>query len=219
MSQSQRQLERQRAVATSESPYRRDKWWGETDAESDSVGHDPQPFDYDAERAAYVAHLYHRDHTRKLCPVTLFSTPDNRVAILFDWLEQGYSDLEHDPSALHTHNHEVELTEPEIHVPHDAPEWVGSGEYGQRRHRSRYNEEYGHVTGPYLACRDADEFMDEVADLLDFWGAAYSLSDEDRRTLENRARRMKHKGGHRDVDILEHLIHEVTTTGAITENN
>ena len=218
MSQSQQQIERQRATATSESPYRRDKWWGQSDDDDDGpTGHDPEPFDYKKERAAHVAHSYHRDRTRKLCPVTLFSTPDNRLAILFDWLEQGYSELEHDPFALHTHNHEVELTDPELHVPNDAPDWVGVEEYGQRRHRSRFNENEGYITGPYLADLDADEFMTEVSDLLDFWGEAYNLSDDDREKLENRARRMKHQGDHRDLDILENLILEVSTSGAIED--
>jgi len=217
MSQSHQHLEQQRATATSESPYRRDSWWGADDETDGPAGHDPQPFDYQAERAAHVSHKYHRDHTRKLCPVTLFSTPDNRLPILFDWLEQGYSEREHDPWALHSHNHEVELTEPELHVPHDAPEWVGVEEYGQQRHRSRYNEKFGHVTGPYLADLPADEFLAEVADLLEFWGEAYSLDDGDREQLRNRARRMKHQGEHRDVDILESLILEVTTGGQISE--
>ncbi|MGQ3412322.1 hypothetical protein ACT4ML_08670 [Natrinema sp. LN54] len=149
-------------------------------------------------------------HAKKLCPVTLFSTPDNRLSILFDWLEKGYSDLEHDPFALHTHNHETELTDPEIHVPHDAPEDIDITEYGQRRHRSRFNERFGHVTGPYLAEAEADDFEDEVDDLLDFWCAAYDLSDRIRDELKNRGMRMKHQGDHRDTDILEHLILEVS---------
>lgn len=217
MSQSKQHLEQQRRETATDSPYRRDSWWGADDETDEPTGHDPEPFDYKAERAAHVSHSYHRDHTRKLCPVTLFSTPDNRLSILFDWLEKGYSELEHDPFALHTHNHEVELTDPELHVPHDAPEWHADTEYGQQRHRSRYNERFGHVTGPYLADLPADEFMREVGDLLEFWGAAYNLSERDREQLRNRAKRMKHQGHHRDVDILENLILEVTTGGSITE--
>jgi len=217
MSQSQQHLERQRRETASESPYRRDSWWGADDETEEPTGHDPEPFDYQAERAAHVAHSYHRDNADKLCPVTLFSTPDNRLAILFDWLEQGYSERDHDPWALHSHNHEVELTDPELHVPHDAPEWVGVEEYGQQRHRSRYNEKFGHITGPYLADLPAEEFMAEVEDLVGFWGEAYSLDEGDREQLRNRARRMKHQGDHRDVDILESLILEVTMGGQITE--
>jgi len=217
MSQSQRHLEQQRRETASNSPYRRDSWWGADDEIDGPTGHDPQPFDYKKERAAHVAHSYHRDNSRKLCPVTLFSTPDNQLAILFDWLEKGYSDLEHDPFALHTHNHEVELTEPELHVPNDAPDWHADTEYGQQRHRSRFNPKHGHVTGPYLADLPADEFMAEVEDLLDFWSEAYSLGDGDRDQLRNRAKRMKHQGNHKDVDILEHLILEVTTGGQISE--
>ncbi|ELY97140.1 hypothetical protein C481_21166 [Natrialba asiatica DSM 12278] len=145
------------------------------------------------------------------------------MTILFDWLENWHpeledweSEFEHDPLALHTHNHETELTDPELHVPHDAPAWVGVEEYGQQRHRSRYNERFGHITGPYLADLDVDEFMAEVADLLDFWGNTYGLGDDDREQLRNRAKRMKHQGDHRDVDILETLIHTVTSGGQIT---
>ncbi|MFC6720890.1 hypothetical protein ACFQGT_00390 [Natrialbaceae archaeon GCM10025810] len=218
MSQSQPHLEQQRAAATAESPYRRDSWWGDNETDADErVGHDPQPFDYRSERAAYVSHAYHRDHARKLCPVTLFATPDNELPILFDWLEKGYSEREHNPHALHTHNHEVELTEPELHVPNDAPEWVGVSEYGQKRHRSRYNEQFGHVTGPYLADLPADEFMAEVDDLLAFWQGVYDLSEKDCTTLRNRAKRMKHQGDHRDVDILESIVLEISTGGAISE--
>lgn len=226
MSQSQQHLEQQRRETASDSPYRRDSWWGDSSETNDKpTGHDPKPFEYKKERAAYVAHSYHRDHARALCPITLFSTPDNQLTILFDWLEnwepsndEWESDYDHDPFALHTHNHETELTEPEIHVPHDAPEEIGITEYGQRRHRSRFNERFGDVTGPYLAELDAKDFENEVDDLLDFWCTAYDLSDRIRDELKNRGMRMKHQGDHRDLDILENLILEVTTGGSILED-
>ncbi|WP_226043306.1 hypothetical protein [Natrinema sp. DC36] len=189
MSQSQHTLERQRREAMSDSPFRRDKWWGkDRDGTEDTTGHDPEPFHYRKERCEYVMTGFWKETAQRLlCPVAFH--------------EPGEYDLHDEPC-------EVEVSNPEVFIPKQAPEWHADGEYGAMSHRVRVNEEHGNLTGPLVPDRKYDPFMSGVEELLGHWSDELNLSDNNIDTLRETADRRKRDGDDRDVDIMSKLMQD-----------
>lgn len=188
MSQSKQHL-KQRREALSESPFRRDNHWGtDVDGTEKTTGHDPEPFHYRRERCEYVMEgFWKKTAERLLCPVAIH--------------EPGEYDLHDEPT-------EVEVTEPEVFIPKQAPDWHADGEYGAMSHRVRVNEEHGNLVGPYVPDRPFGRFMDGVGDLLEHWYNELDLSDDNIDTLRETAERRKRNGDDRDLDIVASLMQD-----------
>lgn len=175
--------------APSEDGYRRDNWWGGESDDADepqgrSWGHAHQ-FVAGTSREAWVAHEILRKGATMLSAVTLFEDPD-------------------DPLAIHDENHASELSDPELHVPHEASSAWYDQDYGVQRHRRRYDLEYGYVSGVVIEDRPTDDFLAIVDDVVEYAALPPSRAEE---TLE-KARELKQRGEHRDVDILERLLRD-----------
>ena len=156
-----------------------------------------------------LAHDCLRSVARLLCSTTLFKAPDRGLEPLFAWLLDD-EDLveEHDPYALHSENREVELTDPELHIPRSMPDQWANVDYGQYRHRRRVNEETGYVTGGestgvYIADSPEPVFMEAVEIFL----IGQDFMERREQELRGYARSLKREGQLRDVDILEKVIY------------
>lgn len=219
MSQSLTRPEQQQSSSGAE--YAAYDWWGDNDtADEQPTGHDPEQFNYDRERAEYVAHSLLKQTGNLVCPIALNAPPD-RLAALFEWLRNGEARTGHDPDALHGDNELVELTEPEEYLPLQTSDEYGGKplEYGQRTKRSRYNPEHGYIVGPQILDRPEDEFMEITGFVLDHLSTdgEQGLSKRERDKLERDAQRLKQTGDRRDTDILATIIHDATS-GSITDN-
>ncbi|ELZ05729.1 hypothetical protein [Natrialba aegyptia] len=216
MSQSQ-QSEHQQSGAQ----YADHDWWGNNDVDDESTtGHDPAEFHYKRERAQWVAHDILKQAATLACPIALNADP-NRLASLFEWLENGTARTGHDPDAMHTDNEVVELTDPEIYMPLQTSEDYGGRplEYGQRPSRSRINPEHGYIVGPQILDMAEDEFLAIIDMVLDHLVAdsAIGLSKRERDKLARDSRRLKQAGDRRDTDVLATIIHDATSDGPIIE--
>ena len=202
--------------------YAAHDWWGENDTEENrATGHDPEDFHYHRERSQWVAHDILKQTGELVCPIALNAEPD-RIAALFEWLEEGKAKTGHDPTAMHHENGKVELTEPEMFVPLETSEEYGGRtlEYGQRPHRNRYNPEHGYIVGPQILDRPEEEFMEIARMVLDHLQTDDSsgLSQRERDKLERDARRMKQAGDRRDTEVLATIIEDATSEGPILED-
>lgn len=189
-------------------------WWGEDrDNTPDRVGHDPQPFDYQSEKASWLAHGMLKDTAKILSATTLFETPyypggskGQSIAFVFDDECNPHNEL-----AVHEENERCEMTDPEVHVPSEAPESWGEIDYGQSRHRYRVDEEHGYLGRIMIADQPEEKFLDAVYGLIDWWACVKDLREQEAAKLRRDARRMKRSGDQRDVDIVEALLEDVMT--------
>ena len=156
-----------------------------------------------------LAHRYLSSVARLLCARTLFGAPDRGHEPLFAWLldDEELVD-EHDPSALHSMKREVELSDPQLHIPRSMPDQWGGVDFGQYRHRRRLNEETGYIsggesTGIYLADSPEPLFMEAV----NLYLMGQNFMERRAEELRSYARSLKREGQLRDVDILERVIY------------
>jgi len=206
----------QRATASSTSPYPRRNWWGEDVDGTETTGHDPETYDYERQRARWLAHNLLKETGRLACPITLNAAPYNPPE-LWTWLESGdpYTVVDHDPTAIHTENEVIDLPDPDSWLPKQTRERYGPRplEYGQDI--TRANPRHGYPTGPQILDRPADEFMRLCRTLLEHFETVLGLSSREREKLANYAKGLKHDPEWRDVDILERVVYEATSEGAI----
>jgi len=107
---------------------RRDNWFGEGDTETATAEHsDHGPPDKDAR----LAHLLLRECAPKLCGrgVAELAADEQEERLLLDVA----------PAFL-------TLTEPELHIPKSGSDTFGTHDYGQYRHRRRYNPKSGYIS-------------------------------------------------------------------------
>lgn len=157
----------------------------------------------------YVAHDILRRTGRLLCATTLLDPPDlpgGRMRQLFAWLFED-EHLEHDPTAMHHANAEVELSDPEVRVAKSAPGEWGFTDYRQSRHRKRVADESGYIsggesTGVLIADRPLPAFMDIVDVVL----ALSNLPPKQQTEVRQFARSAKQAGDEKDVDILAKVL-------------
>lgn len=135
-----------------------------------------------------------------------------RVCSLTAWLWGGDEDRieRSDRTALHRENVTVEMTEPVLHVPNRYEDGqFGTFDYGQRRYRSRFDPEYGYVTGPVLGDRPAEEFLDLVNVVLANAAAEHSFSESKIDRWRRDAHRMKHSTDYSDEETLATILEEM----------
>lgn len=160
-------------------------------------------------RADWVAHRILKTGARLLDPIALNEPPNRPIAVAMSWLFDE-DPPDHDPLAVHTRNHDLEVTDPIEHVPfHISGEGFGSQEYGVRPNRWRVSEEYGHIVrGPVIADRPAEELLELVEFTLEVAGPFCDryISDRERDDILNLAERMKRDGGAHDVTIMAEVV-------------
>lgn len=151
-----------------------------------------------------------------LCGETLLEEgdlPGRHMAWLFAWLEHGDAVDEHvdaDPSAMHTDNEEVELTQPRIRPP--------SENATEQRYRKRYNPKTGAITGGEgtwceLEPRPVEKFLGVVEEALGQLAVNPGPADTARLVAE---RLKRHPNGPGDHDIMTYTVK--VAKGKIDEN-
>jgi len=178
------------APASDGDGYRRDNWWGDNDFEvADGEHADYGPPDKDAR----LAHLILRQCTPKLC--------GRSVDELADDDEQKQIVLDVAPANL-------ELTEPELHIPKNGSETFGTQDYGQFRHRRRYHPESGYITGGESTW--VELALVDHATLMECVEVAISLFDTlprlDRKARERANELKRNPNGPVDKDIMAQVI-------------
>lgn len=185
--------------------YRRDNWWGDTEADTVVAVDDedrPDPNDPNA----LIAHELLLDTATMLCKTTLLDEPWNggriseAIALVLD--DDAAHDGRHE--AMHHENREVELTDPCIRPP--------TATVRDQRHRKRMNEEMGYITGGestgvIIQDRSLEEFMSVVQIWLE--GRRGELLDREKREARQLAARLKQQGELRDVDVLTKVVASV----------
>ncbi|MFP8891827.1 hypothetical protein ACLI4U_18955 (plasmid) [Natrialbaceae archaeon A-CW2] len=204
-----------------QSPYPREDWWGDNDTAEEQPEEETIHWDYETERAQWIAHSLLKDTAVLACPIALNADP-NRPAALWEWLEHGEASTGHDPTAMHKTNEIIELTDPKLWLPLESQETIAGKpiEYGQNRHRVRYNPEHGYPVGPQIMDRPHGDFMQVVRAMLEHCATTkgVGLSQRECDKLERDADRMKQAGDRRDTDILATIIKDATGDGPVLEN-
>lgn len=203
-----------------EGEYRRDNYWGKTEADERperdpgdyGVGDGPESNPGPAgtwhpdpnERHKIVARWVLRGDATMLCRTTLLDDPDRGFQNHLD-AEGIESAPNHDPLAMHTERQEVELTDPEVRPPTETAK--------EQRHRCRLNTEMGYISGVgrstavWIQDREKEKFLDCIREWL-----ATCHSDlrgyKHKQTIDF-AKRHKCRGEKRDVEIMEFVVQKV----------
>jgi hypothetical protein len=200
---------------------REDFFGDDTDAGDDeqreTVGHDPEPFDYAEEKAEYAAYAFLKPIAEKVDPEALFGDPDYSDAepelrFLAETLDVGQY-------ALHTEQRPMAVSDPAVRLAQRIGVFEGTAAapdeehseqaFGQQRRRTRYNEETGLATGPYLQSLAFEEFMTAVEAIVPYWKAELGLSEDRVGDLLHDARCMKASGNYKDLQILSQLMSDL----------
>ena len=197
--------------------YPRENWWGEATSHDDDpavdageygVGDGPEnnpgvagtwkPNPNDPNEI--IAFRLLRDTGTMLCAATLFGDPDrgwsNHLAAEGIQYAPG-----HDPLAMHTERHAVELSDPAALPPTETVR--------DQRFRVRMNEETGYLSnGHSTACVLQDRSIEEFIAVLNLWlgGRNTDVPDSIKRDARNLAYRRKREGDCRDVDVLAEVV-------------
>ena len=205
------------SVTSPNSPYPREDYFGEDDDDTEIAQRDEDlnrdwgvhhQFRDENDRNAIIAHRFLRESATMLCAETLFGSPNNggRTAELCAWLFDGEC-IDGRAWAMHHENCEIELTDPELHLGRTGSEEFGTQEYGQFRHRRRFNPLTGYITNGettsvFIQDRPLEEFLDVVGTAIEIYDPRTPTADE----VLARATRLKRKGESRDVDIMERVV-------------
>jgi len=204
---------------TPDSPYSRENYFHELSPADDP---DPTPEDRDwgihhhfkpDDKNEQIAHSLLRESATMLCYRTLFLPAWNggRLAELCAWLFEGRC-IDGRGEAMHKEKREVELTDPELHIPKNASDEFGTHEYGQYRHRRRVNPETGYIsagesTSVHIQDRPEEQFLTLVREWLHARDG--ELWDWQREQTIQYARRLKRGGDEGDVDVLTKVVKKV----------
>lgn len=196
----------------------RENFWGDDlSASTEDEDEDPDRdygrhhrFKPAQDKDAILAHRLLRESATMLCGETLRSAPYNggRLAELVAWCFDDEC-IDGREEAMHHSVEQVELTDPQAHIPRAASAEFGTCDSGQYRHRARVNEETGYLSGHggsthvVIADRPTDEFM-AVVDV------AIRLFDpipREARNVRNRAKSMKcDPSGKHDTEIMRDVV-------------
>lgn len=135
--------------------------------------------------------------------------PGGRDAQLCAWLFDGECISDERVWAMHEENEQMELSEPQLHIPKRAPEKAGMKDYGQYRYRRRVNPETGYITGGastavVVGDLPKEEFMTVISTILSMSDLMPDAVAEVRRF----ARQLKSAPNDmRDVEIVERVLY------------
>ena len=197
----------------------RENFWGDDLSTDDDPNHDDDPdrdyglhhrFKPPQDKDAILAHRLLRESATMLCGETLRSAPYNggRLAELVAWcFDEECIDGRGD--AMHHAVEQVELTDPQEHIPRAASAEFGTSDSGQFRHRSRVNEETGYLSGHggsthvVIADRPTEEFMAVVDAAIQH----FDPLTREARQIRNRAKSMKcDPSGKHDTEIMRAVV-------------
>jgi|GEM_PF-2320600 hypothetical protein len=170
--------------------YRRDNYFGDEEAPHEPPAHSDQgPWD----KQSIVAKGILLEVAPKLCGRSI---------------AEAAVDDGHERELLTDADERYELTEPELHIPKTASDTWGTRDYGQYRHRRRYNEETGRIssgesTWVELGLVKHRELMECVEVAIRLYDPLQKEAD----LARERANELKRNpNGPVDVDIMAHVI-------------
>jgi hypothetical protein len=174
------------------------------------------------EIAEWKVHRILREAAPKYSPIARhappFVTPVSEsvepadLCTLTAWLWGGDADTIEcsDRAALHRENATVDMTDPCAWVPkrYESAQF-GSFDYRQRRRRTRYDTEFGYVSGPALGDRPREEFLGLIDVVLSNAKVEHSFSDEKIEGWRRDAQAMKAASDLSDEEALTRLLADI----------
>lgn len=192
---------------STQSPYRRDNYFGESDDQTDgepTTGH-RTVYESQTQRVArHYAHHYLTDHAPAYCGATLNDPPyapsisqdldAHDVSALMGLLFDGPGiEGKRDRLALHKENRPIELTDPVCYPPRNSPEGVEGIDGQTRQHASRYNPETGYLNWKETTWVELGRVpWEQLREALSVYASEMELTAEKREYLLNTAKRAKH---------------------------
>lgn len=175
------------------SPYRRDNWYGDPEVRTVADEHREGEIEWSETeiRDEKSAHVAHL-LLRGVAPALCARTLD----------EHGVAE---------------ELTDPELHLPKSGSARTGEGT--QYRHRRRYNQKRGYITGGettavQLGDVPAEDFFDLIEICLAVWQKTAGITESDATRLMRDARRMKQSSDISDEEAIKRLVSDVISPGS-----
>jgi len=177
------------------------------------------------EIAEWKAHRLLREAAPKYSPIARHAPPyvtpvsetvaPEDLCTLTAWLWGGDSNRieRSDRAALHRANVTAEMTDPCAWVPkrHEGGQF-GSFDYTQRRRRTRYDTEFGYISGPALGDRSTEAFLELIDVILANAVAEHSFSHDKIDGWRRDAQAMKAASDLSDEEALTRLLADIFET-------
>lgn len=182
--------------------YARRDWWGESETDSPSAGHDPHVLN---DREEIIAYSILVETAAESCPIA--RRPPESDADLHDVPQR------------------VEISDPELHIPYDSI-ITAAGDYarpfGQHPNRRRYCPEFGYIsTGPHLEDRPAEDLRQLVENtLVPYWREVGAIrTDDQAEWVVGRAMFLKKARQKHDIDVLSSLLKRIENNEPLVDDS